>query len=194
LERVAAARGAALAIRHDDPGAAVRATPTGLTLLIRGVAAGTFTWLACPTVAALADAVAAHGGGWSAAALLPFAQWPSADLQPLRVPRPAAGAGAEFRVYDQTLDVELDADAGVLRGRFPPGADNIRIEYTAGFDPLPEALQQAAAALAAQWHLEAQRDPTLAGLVLNGNESYRRAPDAWPALVRRLVEPYRAGA
>jgi hypothetical protein len=86
----------------------------------------------------------------------------------------------------------LDSQAGLVHVMMPSGRANVRVVYTAGFDPIPEDIQQACVLLVAEWYAAAkldagkrwQEDPT-------GVAYGRFAPDGLTSPVRALLAPYR---
>jgi hypothetical protein len=160
----------ALLVQNLDPGTNQRATleTTTSSLRLLRIASATPTTIdlsfaAYPTIAAVAGAVNALGGGWSAQAIDQFANWPSADLRPLQGAATALYGGRQLELYTEEIRpflswpvgdglVEewssqagwrLDEETGELFGRFPRGRLNIRIDYTAGFATIPQAIQEA---------------------------------------------------
>ena len=124
-----------------------------------------------PTLVALATAISRLGGGWSASTLSgafgPFAAWPAADLKPIQGALTAMAGGATLEIYEDfqggawpgnSIDStwanisagwQLDDQTGELFGFWPRGRLNIRVDYTAGFASVPDAVQQACVQLAA---------------------------------------------
>jgi hypothetical protein len=130
------------------------------------------------TLVALQAAVNALGSGWSAAGQ-GYDSWPSADLwcpngptsDPYYTPagqgalQCVAGAYAELKLhtyelsgyqYDQRQGWLLRAipysDPELLHPEdliFPPGINNFRVQYTAGYTSIPDDLQEACAQLVA---------------------------------------------
>jgi hypothetical protein len=171
----------------DNQRATVATTATGLQLTL--VSSGTSStvnvaYASYPTLAALAAAVSAIGSGWSATATAAYANFPSADLRPLQGALPALTAPASLEIFTEELrawagiqDVwdwaagsslgcgwQLDADAGLLVGRFADpiaGAVSLRCDYRAGFETIPEDIQQATTRLAALIQEDQQRDSTV---------------------------------
>jgi hypothetical protein len=94
-----------------------------------------------------------------------FANWPSADLKPLQGAATALYGGRQLELYTEDIQPflswpvgdaigdewggqsptgwRLDDETGELFGRFPRGQLNIRIDYTAGFATIPQAIQEA---------------------------------------------------
>jgi hypothetical protein len=157
-------------------------TATGMTLLTvsSGVSAATvLPYTTYPTLAALAAAVAALGAGWSAQTLSgaygSFALWPCADLKVTQGAVTALAGGASLEIYedyraggwpvDGWPDAEgsaspgawrLDSDTGELFGHWPRGQLNIRVDYSAGFATVPDAVQEACVQLAADLYGQSQ--------------------------------------
>ena len=107
-------------------------------------------------------------------------------------PLDCLGRWAALKIYNQELsDVELCASTGELRGWFPAGCQNVRIDYTAGFASIPEDVQHACAELVARWLDVSRRDRGLSGERL-GDYQYWSAREGLPATVKALLSPYRA--
>jgi hypothetical protein len=181
------------------------------------------TWAACPTLQSLADAINALGRGWSAQVVGDptgdYGQWPSADLY---VPTSygdgtqsqgaltAMRQNAELKLHTYELaGYQWDARGWLLRAIpytdpellhpedliWPVGIDNFRVQYTAGYSTVPEAVQEACARWVAISYNLTQRDPDLAGQAISGAISQTWAPGVAdhqpPPLVRALLAPYR---
>ena len=122
-----------------------------------------------------------------------------------------AGSFAELKMHTYELQgYQWDARGWLLRAIpytdpellhpedliFPTGINNFRVQYTAGYTTIPEAVQEACARWVAYGYFLAQRDPSLLhqvpasgttsgwGPVISGRESP-------PADVRELLAPYR---
>ena len=120
-----------------------------LSLTTAGVLASTLaTGL---TLAAVAAAIGATAG-WAATVTPGYEQYPTAELRPLQGPVPALGRAARLWTWvdEPTGDFEyrLDAEAGLVFGRFPAGESNLRVDYTAGYASVPEPVQEAVIRLA----------------------------------------------
>lgn len=131
-----------------------------------------FSSLATPTVGALAQAVNATGGGWQASAGAngsgsDYAAWPAAELRSGQGAKGALQGPAEFLAYVEDSPFSRDNEAGVISVdgggrnpytslRFGPTAgldfgdedirgeyQGVRVVYDAGFEPIPDDLQQA---------------------------------------------------
>lgn len=92
---------------------------TGLTLsrTASGVtAADTVTFAANVTLAALATAINAIGGGWSATVQASYGLYPSASLVGVREPKNALSNGARLDLFTQPASsYDVDRQAGILR-------------------------------------------------------------------------------
>jgi hypothetical protein len=182
-------------------------------------------WSSYPTLAQLAAAIAARGNGWYAqvaGSSDDYGKWPSADLW---IP-PSFGDGVTSQGYltargqyaallmhtCEMAGYQWDAGRGwLLRAMphtdpelvhsedlvWPVGINNIRVQYTAGYTTIPEAVQQACAEWVADLYWHSQRDPSLvqsmgisgaaAGYKTVISSQLGRPPDR----VRALLEPYR---
>lgn len=124
-------------------------TPTADSLTLSWWSGGaetkaSFPFADHPTVADLAVAISGLGSGWSAVAMAGYGEWASVDLwmcspQSAKYPRAA---------YVQIPSQEFSA------GGFDPGSGiltglrccrQLRVRYSAGYDPIPEDLQEACA-------------------------------------------------
>jgi hypothetical protein len=77
---------------------------------------------------------------------------------------------------------------------WPIGINNFRVQYTAGYTTIPEAVQEACARWVSMAWNETQRDPALAGQAVPGSISQtwqHEDPMNPPASVRVLLAPYR---
>ena len=153
-----------------------------------------------------------------------YGLWPSADLYvPASYGDPLEGAGApqsqgaltcrgnwaELKLHTYELQgYQWDARGWLLRAIpytdpellhpedliWPVGINNFRIQYTAGYTTIPEAVQEACALWVAGAYFQTQRDPTQLSQVLSGAISQTwGAPDPMnpPPRVRALLAPYR---
>lgn len=181
------------------------------------------TYAGFPTIQGIANNINALGNGWSAQAVgLPngdYGLFPSADLY---VPSPygdgtttsqgaltARGAFAELKLHTYELQgYQWDPRGWLLRAIpytdpellhpedliWPVGINNFRVQYTAGYSTVPEAVQEACALWVAAAYYQTLRDPDLASQTLAG--AIRQAwgvPDPMnpPPRVRALLAPYR---
>lgn len=151
----------------------VQITYSGLTLTRVSQAVtttNTLLWADYPTVGALAAAVNAAGGGWSAVVTqgrATFAGWPTTELLGARESKPGFSPGTTLDVFSIDLDASIDRPSGIVRigvgqpwayGGFgwaqgggwldledsidgPSGSGNqIRVRYRAGFEVIPAPL------------------------------------------------------
>jgi hypothetical protein len=227
ITRLATKPLAAIAIVNNDSTdnqrATVATTATGLQLTV--VSLGTSStvnvaYSSYPTLAALAGAVSGIGSGWSASAMAAFANFPSTDLRPLQGAMPALNTAAMLEIFTEELSAwagvqnvwdwaagssvgcgwQLDADAGLLVGRFAEASNDLRAgpvslrcDYRAGFETIPEDIQQAATRLAALIQEDEQRDSTVAMQTV-GPYTQKYFPAASNLLsnpaVMELISPY----
>jgi hypothetical protein len=174
ISRVAMTPRPALMIQNTDPATNQRATaettPTSLRLTRIASAVTTTSDLpftTYPTLFSIATAVNATGSGWKAAVLNNFTNWPATDLRPLQGAASALDPGVTLELYTEQCPAfsnwppgdgdydtpgpsfgwRLDDETGELFARLPRGHLNVRIDYTAGFATLPQAVQEAAVQL-----------------------------------------------
>jgi hypothetical protein len=77
---------------------------------------------------------------------------------------------------------------------FPVGINNFRVQYTAGYSTVPEAVQEACAEWVSEWYFKTLRDPGLQSQSIPGASSINvRAldPNRPPPNVQALLAPYR---
>jgi hypothetical protein len=200
VSRIAASNRAALLISNANDAANQRATAriTSTGLVLVRVASGVTTtdssvlWSGNATLQAAANAVNALGNGWSATVSDGYELWPTADLRPLDVAKPCLSSPAELFVHDVEIPIDrVDADAGFVFGEFPAGDGNLRVEYSAGYSTVPEAVQQACALLVAQWYSEGKHDAARRFDGLGDAQYSRFTPEGFPEPVRRLLAPWR---
>jgi hypothetical protein len=183
------------------------------------------TWTANPTLTAVANAVNALGNGWNAQVVgdgNDYGKWPSADLY---LP-PSYGGGttsqgalttrgqvAELKLHTYELQgYQWDPRGWLLRGIpytdpellhpedliWPVGIHNFRVQYTAGYPTIPEAVQEACAEwVAIAWNATL-RDPALASLRVEAvgqtwSSLFTNARQP-PPQVAALLAPYRRHA
>jgi hypothetical protein len=153
-----------------------------------------------------------------------YGLWPSSDLYvPGSYGDPLEGAGvqqsqgalsargafAELKLHTYELQgYQWDARGWLLRAIpytdpellhpedlvFPVGINNFRVQYTAGFSTVPEAVQEACARWVAIAYNRTQRDPALASQAVSGalSQTWRLELDSQPPpQVRALLAPYR---
>lgn len=174
----------------------------GLTLT--RVASGTrtldtsVTWASNATITAVKTAIDALGSGWSAR--IPsatYASWASTDLRSQQGNLACKDTHAGLQIHVEDLaNFDVLANTGTLRrreslledyfyGQDDPecpgwygGANYYRVIYTAGYDEVPEPVQQACAEWVAQAYWETKQDPGF-------------LPGQPPASASALLLPYR---
>lgn len=203
----------------------VTSTGLTLTRVASGVVStdASVTWAANPTLQGVANAVNALGNGWSASVIGDtagdYGLWPSADLH---VP-PSYGDGttsqgaltargqyAELKLHTYELTgYQFDPRGWLLRAIpytdptllcpeeliWPIGVNNFRIQYTAGYTTIPEAVQEAAAEWVCQLWYQTQHDPAQHAVAAGGafSQTYESipCPGSPPQRVQVLLAPYR---
>jgi hypothetical protein len=182
------------------------------------------TYASFPTIQGIANNINALGNGWSAQAIgLPngdYGLFPSADLY---VPSSygdgttttsqgaltARGAFAELKLHTYELQgYQWDPRGWLLRAIpytdpellhpedliWPIGINNFRVQYTAGYSTIPEAVQEACALWVASAYYQTLRDPGLGSQAVTGAISQSWSvldPMNPPPRVRALLAPYR---
>jgi hypothetical protein len=191
VARVAGGPRTVLTIRNTasaNQRATVAVTATGLTLVrvASGVTSSdtSVTWAGNVTLQAVRDAVNGLGNGWSAS--LPdstYALRASADLRALQGALNAKDMDAGLVLHVEEVSAfAVDVPRGWLvrmdRGTWVEGVGNYRIVYTAGYDTVPEDVQEATA----QW---------VAALYWQTKDNPATYPDLPTAGVAALLAPYR---
>jgi hypothetical protein len=185
----------------------------------------TVTFAGNATLQAVANAVSALGNGWSAQAVGDtagdYGLWPSADLY---VPASygdgtqsqgaltARGQYAELKLHTYELaGYQWDPRGWLLRAIpytdpellhpedliWSVGVNNFRVQYTAGYTTVPEAVQEACASWVAHLYYLTQRDPSLvhqlttAGAASGYGPLAGRVPGEPPPRARMMLAPYR---
>lgn len=203
----------------------VTSTGVTLTRVASGVTTtNSLTFASYPTLTGLANAITALGNSWTGQVVGSttgdYGLWPSADLWVA----PSFGDGttsqgnlttrgqnAELKLHTYELaGYQFDPRGWLLRAIpytdpellhpedlvWPPGINNFRVQYTAGYTTIPEAVQLACAQWVAELYYQTQRDPEL----LNASSapaggtatSYSYVPpDGPPVRVKHLLAPYR---
>ena len=198
--------------------ATVETTPTSLRLFRIASATPVTTDLsfaAYPTLSQMAAAVNALGAGWSSQVIGEFGNWPSADLKALQGAATALFGGRQLELYTEDLQPfltwppgdpwgeeagyqafcgwRLDDETGELYGRFPRGQLNVRIDYTAGFASIPQAVQEACVQLVLDLYNAGLVNSTLKKATL-GNGSFevqsQTATATLSGKVSLLLAPY----
>lgn len=178
------------------------------------------TFASFPTLAALAAAVTALGNGWSArAASMDFALFPAQDLwvAPCFGDAPQSqgamdcrGRYAALSLHTQELagyawdargwlyrrDVWHDAGFDPLLQPTSPwrgGPGYWRVQYTAGYQEIPEDVQEACAAWVSVMFEQTKHDPSLATLAVPGtiSQTWTRPRMQPPVRIAALLAPYR---
>jgi hypothetical protein len=173
------------------------------------------SFAAYPTLAQMAAAVNGLGAGWASQVIDQFGNWPSADLKPLQGAATALFGGRELELYTEDLQPfiswppgdpwgdesgyqaccgwRLDDETGEVYGRFPRGQLNIRIDYTAGFASIPQAVQEACMQLVLDLYNAGLVNSTLKKATL-GNGSFEVQSQTSTAVlsgkVSLLLAPY----
>jgi hypothetical protein len=150
-----------------------------------------------------------------------YGSWPSADLYvPTSFPRYGggtsgqgalqcvAGSFAELKMHTYELaGFQWDSRGWLLRAIpytdpellhpedlvWPVGINNLRVQYTAGYATVPEAVQEACAKWVAILYFEATRDPALSSLltVAGAASGWKGVPGQPPDHVLALLKPFR---
>lgn len=219
VERVATSPMAVLTVTNTSSAnqrATVQVTPDGLTLT--RVASGSVivdssvTWQANPTLGAVASAIDALGNGWGATVLSPYSLWPSADLRSLQGALSCAQSRLAGLVLhlDELAAYSIRADEGILvygaAGWGPVfpwerpfgqpcwgrGRGLYRVLYTAGYESVPEPVQEAAAEWAAALWWQAKRDPAAVQVQVPGAGAQQFSGKLeLPGYLKVLLAPYR---
>lgn len=222
ITRIATDPRPALLVQNVDAGtnqrATVETTPTSVRLFRIASATPVTTDLsfaANPTLADMTAAINALGAGWASQVIDRFGNWASADLKPLQGAATALFGGRQLELYTEDLqpfvnwppgDVwgeesgyqsfcgwRLDDETGEVYGRFPRGQLNIRIDYTAGFATIPQAVQEACVQLVLDLYNAGLVNSTLKKATL-GNGSFEVQSQSSTAVlsgkVSLLLAPY----
>jgi hypothetical protein len=192
--------------------ARVTVSGTGLTLVrVASGAKSTSTLLFAgnATLTALATAITALGNGWTAQVVGEYGSWPSADLRSPQGALTAWGQDAELKLHTVELaGYQVDerrgwllrtipySDPELLHSEalvWPVGVNNLRVQYTAGYDNVPADVQEACAEWVAILFWQTKRDPGVSQESASGafSRSYSLAQRALPPSIARLLAPYR---
>ena len=204
----------------------VTSTGLVLTRVASGVrsADSSLTWASYPTLQGLVTAANALGSGWSARVLGSstgdYGLWPSQDLYCPPTDGDAShshgavnvrGVWAPLSLHtEEVSDYRIDHRGWLWRGDsdqsaaafhgdiagWSPGLNNYRVQYTAGFPTIPEAVQEACAEWVAALHYQTTRDPSIrntasapsGGTATSTTYEVLAGP---PPHVRGLLAPYR---
>jgi hypothetical protein len=199
--------------------ARVSITSTGLTLVRVASGVSTtdtsVTFAGNVTLGAVRDAVIALGVGWTAQVVgdaNDYALWPSGDLfvanstGEQQGALTCRGAFAELKMHTNELagfsfaarsgwllraipytDPELMRPEDLV---WPPGINNFRVQYTAGYATVPEHIQEACAIWVAQMFWDTKRDPGLGQAGFTGVTQFTPFSNMPPSVVM-LLKPYR---
>ena len=203
----------------------VTSTGLTLVRVASGVSSSnSLTFAGNVTLQALATAITALDNGWSAQVVGDgggdYGLWPSADLYVA----PAYGDGAtsqgaltargqyaEIKLHTYELaGYQFDPRGWLLRAIpytdpellhpedliWPIGINNFRVQYTAGYATVPEAVQEACAEWVAFLYFNTQRDPFLQSQAISGASrqtwgSMAGNPGRPPVPVANMLAPYR---
>ena len=183
--------------------ATVAVTSTGLKLL--RVASGvttpdvTVTWLLNPTLNAVVTAVNALGSGWSASLLLDsnYGTWAAEDIRPIQGALNVANSKqATLKIFMEEFDdYEVFEKEGILyrSSGWPRGRNNLWCVYAAGYEEIPEDVQEACAIMVAGAFRQTKRDPMsmstkTADFTYNAQAMFMLP---WPSNVLRILGAYR---
>lgn len=202
VERVAALPVSVLEVKNTDTStnqqARVKVQSDKLTLT--RVASGVTTvnvlsFSSYATVSDLATAInALSAGGWSAEAASGYPNWPSVDLRPIQGNYNAAGKWVDLKIHVVELsDYEVDQARGILYRNcgWALVKNFYRVIYTAGFEEVPEAIQEACAQWVAILFWQTKRDMGLVNESVPGLFNRTQLGDI-PQSVKRLLNLYRA--
>ena len=176
------------------------------------------TFSANPTIDDLVTAVDAAAGNWDAKRVgdaTDYGKWPSADLyvapsygdglSSLGSMNAANNKEAELRLHTQEVSgFEFDPRGWLIRAtpytdpelfepevlQWPLGVNNFRVQYTAGYTTIPEAVQEACSIMTSQLWSLANRDPVQLNTVTSTTGTGVQPSDP-PAAVMQLLQPYR---
>jgi hypothetical protein len=182
----------------------------------------TLSYATYPTLNALGAAITALGAGWQGQVVGittgDYGLFPSADLWVTPSYGDAVqsqggltcrGAYAELKMHTYELQgYQWDPRGWLLRAIpytdpellhpedlvWPVGINNFRVQYTAGYATIPEAVQEATAIWVAEAYNLSLRDPGLASQAIPGQVSQTWIPpdpQNPPARARRLLQSYR---
>jgi hypothetical protein len=177
------------------------------------------TWVTYPTITQVVNAINALNAGWLATVQGSFGNWASADLNPMIGPQNALTVPVSLNAHTTDLNnYEVVPETGEIRfsnplsqvlssgfgwmpGVFggdlmpgvnlPRGSLNVRVQYTAGYNVIPEDLQDACGLLAASLY----SNPASAGELKSetlGDYSYERElSERLPKRVLAVVKQYK---
>src|SRR5581483_919483 len=154
------------------------------------------TWASAATLSAVAAAVNALGNGWSATAASEHGSRAASDLRPIQGALNAKDQAAELLLHTEELaDYQVDGPRGWLirPGGWRVGTRNYRVGYTAGYETVPEDVQEACAEWVAALFYQTKRDSGLFQDAMPSVVSRTSALSAhgMPPQVKVLLAPYR---
>jgi len=164
--------------------ATVSITSTGLKLV--RVASGinvvdtSVTWAVCPLLGDVVNAVNTLGVGWHAEGVV-LQDYPSADLRPNYSSIACHDFWANLELHRETVtDWSLDSVRGwcYRRGGWRHAIHHYRAIYTAGYDTVPEDVQEACSEWVASCFWQTKDNPA-------------KGPNVPPYAVQRLLLPHR---
>jgi hypothetical protein len=74
---------------------------------------------------------------------------------------------------------------------WPPGIDNFRVQYTAGYSTIPEDVQEACAELVVGTYKLFDQNQLFSHETIPGQSHQFPAAGSWPVNIRTLLAPYR---
>ena len=203
----------------------VTSTGLTLTRVASGViTTNTLTFAGNVTLQALVTAINVLGNGWSAQIVGDqagdYGLWPSADLYlppswgdgtTSQGNLTARGQNAELKMHTYELaGYQFDPRGWLLRAIpytdpellhpedivWPPGINNFRIQYTAGYTTIPESVQQACAEWVEYLYYETLRNPNILSTAVaptggTATSTSYAALDSPPTNVTNFLRPYR---
>jgi hypothetical protein len=196
--------------------ATIETTPTGIRLTriaSANVTTNDLAYSTYTTLASIASAINALGNGWSAQTLGSFGNWPTTDMKPLQGAVSALGVARSFEIYTEDVSPfdnwppgdcgdamtsttnagwRLDDETGLLYARFPRGHLNIRIDYTAGYPSIPQAVQEACVQLVCDLYNAGLVNTTVKKATL-GNGSFELQDQSSTAVLSGKVSMLLAG-
>lgn len=92
---------------------------------------------------------------------------------------------------DSLVDYVVDVDTGVLFGSFPSGDQTILVDYTAGYERIPDDVKQATLMVAANYYRDRQRDMGIQSESLGGYSYSRRSADETRAAMADILVGWR---
>ncbi len=177
--------------------ATVKVNDNGLELVHSASATesrNSIAWSVAPTVLQLGEAINALGNGWIGTVQTAYEGWASRDIR-----YPPGAVAAKNREADLRIHVEelgryyFEPKWGVLisPSTWSGGHHYWRIVYTAGYEVVPEDIQEACAQWVAALFLQTKRDPGLQQEQIPSIISRSPTPDMPPKRIQALLRPYR---